>query len=291
MKKILISVLSIAVVGAVAFGATRAFFSDTETSIGNTLAAGEIDLQVDNTCYYNGNACVNGIWQGEGNIGIGNSTCSCTWDAKDLGPGDLVFNLVDLKPGDWEEDTLSLKVNDNDAWACVDIDVDEHIDNGCTEPELEAEDPNCVNVGDPGADGEIAQELNFIFWVDDGDNVLEDDEANKIITQGPASNELSDVRWALADSGNTVLGAGGPLVGGQTYFIGKAFCYGTLTPSPVLEDPSNSPTVDPGIDCDGSTVGNISQTDLLRGDISFYVEQARNNDNFLCNPSPTGTGA
>jgi predicted ribosomally synthesized peptide with SipW-like signal peptide len=37
-----------------AIGLTGAFFSDTETSTGNTFQAGAIDLKVDNTSYYNG---------------------------------------------------------------------------------------------------------------------------------------------------------------------------------------------------------------------------------------------
>ena len=41
-------------VGAVVIGATGAFFSDTETSTGNTFTAGAIDLGVDNESYYNG---------------------------------------------------------------------------------------------------------------------------------------------------------------------------------------------------------------------------------------------
>lgn len=46
MKKILLSVLTISLVGAVAIGATGAYFSDTETSTGNTFTAGTIDLMV-----------------------------------------------------------------------------------------------------------------------------------------------------------------------------------------------------------------------------------------------------
>ena len=47
MKKILLSVLSIAVVAGVVIGASSAFFSDTETSVGNKFTAGTIDIQVD----------------------------------------------------------------------------------------------------------------------------------------------------------------------------------------------------------------------------------------------------
>ena len=72
MKKILISVLSIAVVGAVAFGATRAFFSDTETSTGNILAAGAIDLEIDNESYVTD---VNGVLV---------ASRDTSWDLRDL---------------------------------------------------------------------------------------------------------------------------------------------------------------------------------------------------------------
>lgn len=48
MKKILLSVMSIALVSATAFGVTRAFFTDTETSSKNTFTTGTIDIAVDN---------------------------------------------------------------------------------------------------------------------------------------------------------------------------------------------------------------------------------------------------
>lgn len=301
MKKILISVFSIAIVGAVAFGATRAFFSDTETSTGNVLAAGAIDLQVDNTCYYNGQACTNGFWGGTPNASPNpTNTCSCTWNQKDLTSSDVFFNLTDLKPGDWEEDTISLHVNNNDAWACADIKVTDHSDNGITEPEDEVATGSGDN-NDGTPDGDIAQALDFIFWNDDGDNVFEDGEG--ILTQGPASNVLGNVRWALADSQNKVLEGTGPLIGSKDYFIGKAFCYGTLTPRPLplgqqgpyspAVDNNNDAVVnslDGGFECDGSQVGNISQTDKLTGDIVFEAVQSRNNEGFLCNPSPNSTG-
>jgi len=47
MKKILISVSIIAGVAAIVIGATTAYFSDTETNVGNTLSAGTIDIDID----------------------------------------------------------------------------------------------------------------------------------------------------------------------------------------------------------------------------------------------------
>lgn len=46
-KKILISLSLIAAVAAIVVGATTAWFSDTETSSGNTFTAGTIDISVD----------------------------------------------------------------------------------------------------------------------------------------------------------------------------------------------------------------------------------------------------
>jgi len=47
MKKILLSLGMIAAVAVIVFGATRAFFSDTEKSVGNTFELGTIDISVD----------------------------------------------------------------------------------------------------------------------------------------------------------------------------------------------------------------------------------------------------
>lgn len=54
--------------GAVATG-TSAFFSDTETSTGNTFTAGAIDLKIDHTRQtYNGDECQNGCVEVPGNL-------------------------------------------------------------------------------------------------------------------------------------------------------------------------------------------------------------------------------
>jgi hypothetical protein len=58
MKKILLSLLTIVVVGGAVASATGAFYNDTETSAGNIFVAGSIDLKVDHTAQtYNGVDC------------------------------------------------------------------------------------------------------------------------------------------------------------------------------------------------------------------------------------------
>lgn len=49
MNKILLSLLTVALVSVVAVGATRAYFSDAETSTGNSFTAGTLVVNIDGT--------------------------------------------------------------------------------------------------------------------------------------------------------------------------------------------------------------------------------------------------
>lgn len=175
MKKILISVSIIAAVAAVVTGATTAFFSDTETSTGNTFTAGAIDLKVDSDChYYQTNAQGEKIDVGcgpidETGVGIGQ------WEETDLRDGvHKFFNFGDLKPGDWGEDTISLHVYNNDAWGKMKIRFYNDKDNTCTEPEGEAEMGGLTNTIPPTPvpgctpNGELYSQMTFETWLDQG---------------------------------------------------------------------------------------------------------------------------
>jgi len=270
MNRLFRSLLIIAVILFGTLTVTRAFFSDTETSTDNILAAGAIDLKIDNESYYNGLL-----------------NADTTWELDDLDPTSLFFNFTDIKPDDWGEDTISLRVNDNESWACVDISLTADDDVSSNEPELA--DGDVADIPEDLFDGELGENVNFIFWVDDGDNVLEATEsANNVLAQGPA-NEVLDDSWTLADSiQNQVGGAVGQgLAGDTTYYIGKAWCFGTLTPSPVADGAGQNPTVDSGILCDGTNLDNTTQTDNILADFSFRAVQHRNNPDFVCNPEPT----
>jgi len=74
-KRILLSSFIIAAVASIAVGATIAYFSDTETSTGNTFSSGTLDLEMD----------------------IENSTTS------------TAFSLSDVKPGDSGSVTIKLR--------------------------------------------------------------------------------------------------------------------------------------------------------------------------------------
>lgn len=277
----------LAVAGFMAYSATGAFFSDTETSTGNTFTAGAIDLTVDSQAHYAGLVCTNGTWQDDTAVAgdptrpdLLNQACGGTWAATDLGPTNQFFNLGDLKPGDTGENTLSLHVSNNDAYVCAIVDNLQDNDNGVTEPEADAGD---VTPG-PIGEGELSSELHFFAWADtgatpgfqgqqtdptEGDNIWQAGE-NPLFSnvEGPASDVLGGVSYPLFTPQTAAMPAG------STAYVGLYWCYGALTVGA------------PGtLTCNGAPTTNITQTDSMTADISFYVEQSRNNGQFVC-PAP-----
>jgi predicted ribosomally synthesized peptide with SipW-like signal peptide len=245
-KKLIISLSTIAAIAIIAIGATTAYFSNTETSSGNTFIAGAIDLKIDNECHLNGRVCIDGHWQGT------DEPCDCTWGLMDL-DGKAIFHFTDVKPGDDGEDTISLHVDSNPAWVCAEVSNVQQNENGCNVPE-DIVDETC---GTPGPnEGELWGVLKFSLWMDNGAgenacNNIKDSDETYLIENAGASN----IKWPIADSQT----GGGPI---------RDACIGVSWSVP-----------------DG--VGNIIQGDSVTGDITFNAYQARNNDNFLCNP-PVG---
>lgn len=282
MKQIVMSLGIIVFAGAMVAAGTGAFFNDTETSSGNVFTAGAIDLLVDSQAHYAGLVCTGeGVWQVEDDQAgterpdlIG-EPCDGTWDETDLGPTYQFFSIDDIKPGDEGENTISLHVYDNDAYACAIIDNLQDNDLGLTEPEFS--DGDTTNgIGN----GELSPEMHFFAWDDNGagggvagDNVWNGDEPMLFSNvSGPASDVLDGVAYPLYAP---FMNDGAVLPATTTAYIGLYWCYGSIG-------------VDEGaktLTCDGSSVTNVSQTDELTADFTFYVEQARNNDGFTC-PRP-----
>jgi predicted ribosomally synthesized peptide with SipW-like signal peptide len=250
-KKIIVSLSVIGAVAVIAIGGTIAYFSDTETSSGNTFVAGAFDLKVDSTCHYDGMVCQNNIWAEETTGSskyrelLGQS-CSCSWALDDLG-NKLFFNFGDIKPGDFGEDTVSLHI-ENDAWVCAEIANLASNDNGCNNPETKAGDATCGN-----GQGELQNNLYFTIWKDNGldtescNNKLDAGE-QVLVNNQPASSGL----WPIADSQH-----GPALPGDKTYCLGIAWSVPSET-------------------------GNMIQSDSLAGDVIFSAYQARNQGNFVC---------
>jgi predicted ribosomally synthesized peptide with SipW-like signal peptide len=288
MKRIIMSVGAIVFVGALYIGATGAFFSDTETSNGNTFTAGAIDLTVDSTQHYNNAICINNdgtsTWQlapgqtaAVDQYPVIGSECNGSWTATNLGAGQQFFNFADVKPADQGEDTVSLHIDNNPAYACVYIKTTGNNENGVNDPESKAGDTTL----DPNG-GELAQNINVFAWLDNGattseastteagDNIW---EAGEPVLQSPVALSTlgATTTLALADASTGT----GPLGTTTTSHIGLAWCAGTIT--------INAPG---SYTCDGSTMGNNTQTDSATSTVSFYVVQARNNADFLCS-APT----
>ncbi len=297
MRKILTSIFVIALLAVAVVGATRAFFSDTETSTGNVLAAGAIDLGVDNHSYYNGVLNPGTTWKVDYDLdpllGDDPSTPNVVETDFVIEPGRLFFDFHDLKPGDWGEDTISLHVKDNDSWLCADVTLTSDDDNGLTEPEGDDGD---ITPG-PLGEGELADHINFYWWADDGDNVFETCQGEEqpqpcvneaLLPAGPiGALEVGETAHvALADSLTNIWGEQGPLPGGEVRFVAKAWCFGTTEMTPYPQDGGNqqSGPDDRPVLCDGSAETNVTQTDSLTADIAFRAVQSRHNDRFLCRP-------
>ena len=255
-KKLIISLSTI--VAVIAIGVTFSYFSNTEKSEGNAFIAGAIDLKVDNECHWNGRVCQldessgKYFWEGT------SEECFCTWDPTDL-DGQLFFNFNDIKPGDDGEDTISLHVDTNPAWVCAEISNITSKDNGCNPPELKAEtaeygveNETCDDLTEN--EGELIDNLYFSVWMDDNcDNIFQTEEGPYLVEDANATN----AEWPIADSQT----GGVPI---QDACIGISW---------YVPD----------------AVGNIIQSDSVKGDITFNAYQGRNNDGFLCFPPENGT--
>lgn len=132
MKKITLSILTIAIVLTVAIGATGAYFIDTETSSGNTFTAGTLNLTVDNqegpavahVSFANVVPAVQ--WYG--------AEYDHQWVLKNTGtvPGHITYTIKNIK----------------------------NYENGCSNPEILAGD---VTSGTGPDQGELGSQLKVLF--------------------------------------------------------------------------------------------------------------------------------
>jgi len=275
MRKILGSLLTITIVSGAAVGASSAFFSDTETSEGNIIQAGSVDLLIDSECHYFTDANADGQPEQVGCFHTVNNqqVQFGTWPEGNL-TNEFFYWFEDVKPGDFGEHTISLHVVDNDAWGRFVIDGITNDENGLSEPEEE--------LSDTVDTGELLGALEFFAWLDqgqtpgfqgkgqdpgEGDNVQNHDEPLIILPgQLNEGGEIHNIWEALSavyaseqcqGDGSTIsdcpgLTSDGHMVGSITYYFGLAW-----------ELPSET--------------DNIVQTDSLTADLSFEVEQYRNN--------------
>jgi hypothetical protein len=178
---------------------------------------------------------------------------TCTlWDLKDLGEGDRFWNFTDVKPGDYGINIISLHAYDNDAFACLTTGDVVDLENTNIEPEQTAGDTSTP-------EGELSPFIKLFAWEDSNHNNIYDVVETVLV---PANSPLvSAMNPAIA------------LTASNTKYIGIAWCAGTQS------------VVGNVISCDGSSMGDVAQTDSTTATITAYAEQQRNNPNFSCSPT------
>lgn len=306
MKKILFSLTIIAAVAVVVAGVTSAFYGDTETSSGNVFTAGGIDLKIDSEIHYNGMLCVcvqdeSCTWQPELSTQppyypAEDSECEGTWEETDLEDGvHKFFNLTDVKPGDWGENTISLHVMDNDAWGRFNIENVQDLGNTCLDPETEVvTDTDCFEAtpGIDEPDGELRENLMFSVWLDQG--LIPGFQNNNPDPQAPLDPEEGDNIWQ--DGFEPVLITPGPIdEAGESYLLAEALsAVYTAACDQLPANGHNDYGLCHGIAEDGRMVGstvyyfgidwnlplatgNEIQNDSLLVDMVFQIAQHRNN--------------
>jgi predicted ribosomally synthesized peptide with SipW-like signal peptide len=165
MKRIVLSLFTIAAVAVMATGATSAYLSDTETSIGNTFSAGTLDLNLDGD-----------------NINV------------------VKFNVSNMVPGNQPTRSWVLKnVGTVNGYLDIENVVISGYENDCTEPEVEAGDVTCgIN------EGELQNLLGVYLFVDYGNDGWFS-VGDKVIYNGLAKNmpthfELNEMLAANAST-------------------------------------------------------------------------------------------
>lgn len=325
LQRILVGLGMIVFVGAVAVGATGAFFSDTETSTGNTFAAGALDLKVDSQSHFNGLVCVTheqggSTWENPvGATPVGpehypqpGDPCGGTWAESDLIPDSVAFrffNFDDLKPGDEGENTISLHVYDNDAWGCFTVDNVVDSDVSCTEPESEdADDLSCTPNGNVAV-GELGAALTFDAWLDEGATPgfqcnnpavpatagagceADPDEGNNILDEGETlfwDDETVDEASEGPFALSDVLAAANAVhqCVTQTGHTDYGLCHGLADDGRMVGSVTYYWGLAWNIPADA---GNEIQTDSLTLDMIFEAVQHRNNEDFRCTPAEVRT--
>lgn len=139
MQRILLSALVMGGVVAAAIYGTSSFFSDTETSTGNTFTAGSVTIAIQNIVH----------------TYLGGGPGAPDFDENENG---FSFALADLKPLDNGTVTYDLANGANEAYVCAAVVETANADNAINDPEADAGD-----VTDGANNGELGDFLSFKF--------------------------------------------------------------------------------------------------------------------------------
>jgi hypothetical protein len=188
-----------------------------------------------------------------------------SWHLKNLTPGvDRFFNFDDVKPGDSGTSSISLHIDVNPAYVCLDFVNFAEAENGINEPESFVDTSTST--------GELGDGLEFFAWLDDGDQRFEVGEVPLFGTSSQSANVLlHDTTYVLADATFGV-----PFAPGSVHYVGLYWCAGNLEINLATAKAT----------CDGTVLGNEAQTDSLTLDVVIRAVEARTNPGFRCVPIP-----
>lgn len=229
-----------------------AYASQITGSTFGTFTTGGIDLKIDSKSWYNGQ-----------------TVPSATWAMKNLTPtADKFFNYPDVKPGDFGCEVISMHVQKGEAWLCLDFKNLSSKDNSQNEPES-ISDPNGATKG------ELADNLQFFGWIDNGDNAYKPGERIIFGTSTKAASTVLNGRsYAVGDFKN-----GNSCRQNESRYVGMCWCAGVLTVNMQTGK----------MTCDGSKLGNIAQTDSVTLDVAIRALSSTGDPKFLCSPETPST--
>jgi len=173
MKKLLgLTIAALLIIGMVG-GGTWAYFSDVETSGANTLTAGTLNLQV---------------------------------GAAD--PTTVVITVTDANPGQSGAADWLLK-NDGTLGGYLDISFSGIVDaeNGVNEPE-DADAGEDGTVGSPGTNGELAENLTLLIYIDENDNNAYNAGTDTLIFNDKVKGGTTNLVDAVVDDYSMAAGYG-----------------------------------------------------------------------------------
>lgn len=161
MKKTLFTMMALVLVIGLAGAGTFAYFSDTETSTGNTFTAGTLDLTVNDK----------------------------------NGENVQLFNVSNLRPGSQPKGSYRINnIGSINGYLDIESISVESYENGCIEPEIQAGDTSCGTGSDQG---ELDEQLNLRMFLDyNGDGWISTGEPvffNGRVNTLPANFELNEL--------------------------------------------------------------------------------------------------
>ncbi|HUT96049.1 MAG TPA: TasA family protein [Candidatus Paceibacterota bacterium] len=169
MKKIILSLAIVGVVGAIVIGGTIAYFSDTETSTGNTFTAGTLDLDL-------------------------------TDSSEDGTEGETgTFRFSNMAPGHFEGEPLTLRnVGSVDGYINL-LNIIATNTEGYN-PESET--------GDKGEPGELGDNLQVMIFFDKNANGIYNGSGDVLVSNWVALNSLAtayNTNYFLASGASVIL--------------------------------------------------------------------------------------